>query len=88
MTDIRALVIDALDEAAGIRTNAAFARSLARGEDIELAAIEVDSLSRFEAIMRIEEELGIEIDDDEMLEQETLGRLVLYLEGRVAARAV
>lgn len=88
MTDIRALVIDALDEAAGIRTNAAFARALARGEDIELAAIEVDSLSRFEAIMRIEEELGIEIDDDEMLEQETLGRLVIYLEGRVAARAV
>lgn len=86
MTDVRALVIDALDHAAGVRTNAVFARAMAAGEDVPLESIEVDSLSRFEAIMQIEDTLGIEIDDDEMMEQGTLNGLVSYLQGLVARR--
>lgn len=86
MTDVRALVIDALDQAAGVRTNAVFARAIAAGEDVPLSSIDVDSLSRFEAIMQIEDELGIEIDDDEMMEQGTLNGLVAYLQGLAAQR--
>jgi acyl carrier protein len=86
MTPIRALVIGVLDEVAGIRTNAAFADALVKGDDISLEAIGVDSLARFEAIMKLEEALGIEIDDDELVEQETLNRLVVFLEERAALR--
>jgi acyl carrier protein len=88
MTDVRALVINTLDEVAGVRSNAAFARALQTGDDISLDALEVDSLSRFEAIMRIEEDLSIEIDDDEMVEQQTLNRLIAFIEARAARRAL
>lgn len=87
MTNIRTLVIRVLDEVAGIRSNAAFAEALRSGDDILLEAIGVDSLARFEAIMQIEDSLGIEIDDDELLEQQTLNRLVQFLEQRAAASA-
>lgn len=86
MIAIRALVIRVLDEVAGIRTNAAFADSLVRGDDILLDSIGIDSLARFEAIMKLEEALGIDIDDDELLEQKTLNALVTFLEERVALR--
>jgi acyl carrier protein len=84
MTAIRALVIEVLDEVAGIRSNAAFADALRSGGDMALAMLDLDSLARFEAIMLIEEALGIELDDDELLEQQTLNRLVTFLETRAA----
>lgn len=88
MTDaIRKLVVDALDQAAGIRANPAFAAALNAGDDIELAALEVDSLSRFEAMMAIEDALGIELDDDEVMAQQTLDRLVAHVAGLAARSA-
>ena len=83
MTSIRALVVKALDDTADILSNARFAQALAAGQDIDLEDIGVDSLSRFEAIMQIEEALGIELDDDELAEQQTLNGLVTFLEQRV-----
>ena len=83
MTSIRALVVKALDDTADILSNARFAQALAEGQDIDLEDIGVDSLSRFEAIMQIEEALGIELDDDELTEQQTLNGLVAFLEQRV-----
>lgn len=82
---VRAVVLQALDDAADIMSSAHFAQALSAGEDIDLEAMGVDSLSRFEAIMQIEEELGIELDDDELVEQQTLNRLVAYLEQRMKA---
>jgi acyl carrier protein len=83
MLSIRALVVKALDDTADILSNARFAQALAEGQDIDLEDIGVDSLSRFEAIMQIEEALGIELDDDELTEQQTLNGLVAFLEQRV-----
>jgi acyl carrier protein len=83
MLSIRALVVKALDDTADILSNARFAQALAEGQDIDLEDIGVDSLSRFEAIMQIEEALGIELDDDELTEQQTLNGLVAFLEKRV-----
>ena len=83
MLSIRALVVKALDDTDDILSNARFAQALAEGQDIDLEDIGVDSLSRFEAIMQIEEALGIELDDDELTEQQTLNGLVAFLEQRV-----
>ena len=83
---VRDLVLDALDKSAGIRANPAFFRQLSNGEDLNLAALEIDSLSRFEAMMQIEDALGIELDDDEVTASETLGQLVALIEAK-AGRA-
>lgn len=87
MKSIRSVVIDALDSTIGIRSNPVFFDALTEGRDIELVALEVDSLTRFETLMQIEEALDIEIDDDEMMAQETLDGLIRYVEalaGRTA----
>ncbi len=78
--DIRQLVYDALDEVAGLRGQPAFLAALAQGEDVALAALEMDSLTRFEVMMRFEEALGIELDDDDIENVATIGGLVAFLE--------
>jgi acyl carrier protein len=83
---IRALLIDALDASAGVRGNPAFAGAIARGEDIGLDALALDSLTRFEVMMHLEEALGIELDDDEVAAAATLDGLVRHLAGVVGAR--
>lgn len=86
MTKIRALVIRILDDVAGIQNNAAFTEALMQDKDVSLDLMDVDSLARFDAIMQIEDSLGIEIDDDELLEQATLNSLVAFVERLAAAR--
>lgn len=85
---IRALLIDALDASAGVRGNPAFATALARGEDIRLEALELDSLTRFEVMMQLEEALGIELDDDEVAAAGSLEGLVSHLAGVVGAQGI
>ena len=85
MKTVRTVVVDALDATVGLRGNPVFAAALVEGRDIRLSELEIDSLTRFEAMMLIEEALGIEIDDDEVLEQETLNGLVAYIEQRVGS---
>lgn len=87
MTKIRALVIRILDDVAGIQNNAAFTEALMQDKDVSLDLMDVDSLARFDAIMQIEDSLGIEIDDDELLEQATLNSLVAFVERLAAARS-
>lgn len=76
---IRAVVIDALDASAGVRGNPVFAGAIARGEDVRFDALELDSLTRFEVMMHLEEALGIELDDDEVEGAGTLDALVHHL---------
>lgn len=85
--DIRRIVIDALDAAAGIRGDPRFAGPLLRGDDVAFADLEIDSLSRFEVMMHLEEALGIELDDDEVAEAATLDGLVRHLARAVGAEA-
>ncbi|MFN7223684.1 MAG: acyl carrier protein [Paracoccaceae bacterium] len=87
MTSVRSVVIDALDKTVGLRGNPVFAAALIAGTDIRLGDLEIDSLSRMEAIMLIEEALCIEIDDDEVLEQDTLNGLISYIEPRATLAA-
>jgi acyl carrier protein len=82
---IRALLIDALDASAGVRGNPAFAGAIARGEDIGFDVLDLDSLTRFEVMMHLEEALGIELDDDEVAAAATLEGLVRHLAGVVGA---
>lgn len=84
---VRSVVVDALDKIIGLRGNPVFTAALLAGTDIRLSDLEIDSLSRMEAIMLIEEALGIEIDDDEVMEQDTLNGLIRYIEPRAGAAA-
>lgn len=87
MTSIRALVIRVLDDVAGIQNNTAFAQALQQDQDISLELMNIDSLARFDAMMQLEDSLGIEIDDDQLLEQATLNQLVTFVESLVEARS-
>ena len=82
MTSVRTVVLNALDKIVGLKSNPAYVKALVAGSNISLTDLNMDSLSRMEAIMLIEEALGIEIDDDEVLEQDTLDGLISYLEQR------
>lgn len=83
---IRALVIDALDASAGVRGNPVFAGAIARGEDVTFDTLDLDSLTRFEVMMHLEEALGIELDDDEVEGAGTLDALVRHLIQAVEAK--
>jgi acyl carrier protein len=83
VTDIRDVAIRALDRATGFLSDPELARLALSGQDIDLARLELDSLGRFEAMMEIEEKLGIEIDDDEIGEIDCLNGLVAFLQARV-----
>ncbi len=83
MTDLRGVVIDALDRVTGARALPEVALKLARGEDVALAALELDSLSRFETLMLIEEALGVELDDDDLEEAATVDVLVARIARQV-----
>lgn len=87
MTSVRTVVMNALDKTIGLRGNRVFAEAIVAGRDIRLTDLDMDSLSRMEAIMLIEEALDIEIDDDEVLEQDTLNGLIGYIEPRVGSAA-
>ncbi len=87
MTSVRTVVLNALDKTIGLRGNRVFAEAIVAERDIRLTDLDMDSLSRMEAIMLIEEALDIEIDDDEVLEQDTLNGLIGYIEPRVGSAA-
>lgn len=84
--DVRRAVVTALDEIAGLMSNPEIGPALARGEDVPFARFEMDSLTRFEVIMRLEEEFGIELDDDEVLAQDSVAGLARFIEGRLAGQ--
>jgi acyl carrier protein len=85
--DIRRILIEALDDVAGIRGDPRFADAVLRDGDLSLADLEIDSLARFEVMMHLEEALGIELDDDEIAGAATLDGLVRHLSGAVATGA-
>ncbi|MCC6305437.1 MAG: acyl carrier protein [Rhodobacteraceae bacterium] len=84
---IRRAVVAAFDEIAGLLSNPEVGPALIRGDDVPLAGIELDSLTRFEIIMRLEEEFAIELDDDEVLAQTSVAGLVAHIGARLAGRA-
>ena len=72
MVDALPLVIAALEDASGAKTPENAFDELRNGKDMALDDLSLDSLSRFEVIMQIEEALDIELDEDEILAQKTV----------------
>ena len=62
---VREMVVDALHRSIQILDHPIHGKAVLKGQDLNFADIEIDSLSRFEFIMHIEEALEIELDDDE-----------------------
>ena len=82
MSNVRDIVIRALHNASGFLSDPEMARLALSGEDLALDRLELDSLSRFEVMMEIEERLSIEVDDDEIDGLTTLDALVAFVESR------
>jgi len=78
----RDIVIAALHEAVGVLDDPVHAPKLKAGEDIPLSSIDIDSLSTFEVVMQLEDELGLELDADEVTEQKSVAALVAFLDTR------
>ena len=83
MADIQKIVTDALVDALRDEVAPDVMARLSAGRDVEFATLDLDSLTRFEIIMQIEEQLDIELDDDEVQEQGSVLALVLFLEQRL-----
>ena len=83
MPDINKIVTDALVDALRDEVAPDVTARLSAGQDVEFATLDLDSLTRFEIIMQIEEQLDIELDDDEVQEQGSVLALVLFLEQRL-----
>ena len=80
---LRDTVIAALDNAAGVLNVPDFARRLMGGQDLELARIEMDSMTMMEVIMHLEAELGFDIEADEISGQATVNGLIDHLQKRL-----
>lgn len=80
MADVKAVVMQALTDALKQDKAADVVATLERGEDVDFTALDLDSLSRFEVMMQIEDALDVELDDDEMLAQGSVQALITYLE--------
>lgn len=81
--DLRNAVISALDSAAGVLNVPDFARKLMGGQDLELARIEMDSMTMMGTIMHLEDKLGLDINVDEIAGQSTVNGLIGYLQKRL-----
>ena len=88
MNRVRKAVLDALQMATGFFDNPSHAKAFFGNNDISFAELDIESLSRFEMTMLIEEELGIELDDDEVVSQGSMNALIAYLEQRVREHEV
>ena len=80
MTDIKAVVLQALNDVVKDEVADEILPQLKAGHDVEFEALDLDSLSRFDVMMKIEDALDVELDDDEMLAQGSVGALITYLE--------
>ena len=83
MPDINKIVTDALVDALRDEVAPDVTARLSAGHDVDFATLDLDSLTRFEIIMQIEEQLDIELDDDEVQEQGSVLALVRFLEHRL-----
>lgn len=49
--------------------------------DLKIAELGIDSLSKLEMVMKLEERLSIELPEEDLLECETMGQLIKLCEG-------
>lgn len=85
--DLRTVVVNALHAATGVLNDPVRGRALLAGEDLSFAELDIDSLTMLEMLMEIEDQLGLEIDADEVAEHETLAALIYHLSRRTSGDA-
>lgn len=86
MPDTLPLVISALENACNTHTPPEILEKLTSREDVNLEDLNLDSLSRFEAIMQIEDELDVELDETDLTNQKTVHGLAKHLTALAANR--
>ena len=79
MTDFMSLVVSALTDACNEKTPKDILTKLQNQEDVLLEDLQLDSLSRFEVMMKIEDALDIELDEDDLIDQKSVQGLADYL---------
>ncbi len=82
---VRQVVVAALDKAAGAAGPARLCRDVLAGRNVELAGLDLDSLTIFEIVMELEDNLGLELDAEHVANQPTLSDLVAFLETQQAS---
>lgn len=79
MDKMRRIIIDAIHEATGFLNDTVHFRTVKAGDDIQFELLDLDSLSQFEIIMKIEEELGMDLDVDLVFEHRSVNALASWL---------
>lgn len=74
--NIRNVVIEALSQTVGLLDRTSLAPIALSGGDFALSELDIDSLSTYEIIMHIEDELHIEIAPDTVMLAKTLAELI------------
>lgn len=78
------VLIAAVQECTDVLDDPKLIEGLRQGQDIRMEDIALDSLARYEVMMRVEDSLGIEIDDNEIVEHEGLLAIAATIEAKVA----
>ena len=85
MKNIREIIISAIHESTGFLNDSKFFKSKNDNIDIIFSEIDIDSLSRFEIVMHIEEALDIELDSEDVFNNVSLFELEEYLNNIISA---
>jgi acyl carrier protein len=78
--NVRNIVISALDKTTGLLNSPALAQIIHSGGDFELSELGVDSLTNYEIIMLLEDEIGVEIPPAILMSAKTLSELINSIE--------
>ncbi|MCX7289381.1 MAG: phosphopantetheine-binding protein [Rhodobacterales bacterium] len=84
--NIRRVVIAALDKSVGLLDRPSLAPVALSGGDFALSELDIDSLSTYEIIMQLEDELGIDLPPAAVASTTTLDDLVDVVTRAVEAR--
>ena len=81
--EVRKILITTLGDVVGIRDNGSVAPRLARGENVGIDELEIESLGLLDWAFAIEQETGIDIDSIELRSFHTLDELAAHLAQRM-----
>jgi acyl carrier protein len=76
MIKVRKAVVDALQSTTGILNNPNFSAAVLKGENVELDALGIDSLSMMQTLMLVEESLDTELNTELFADSSSLNDLV------------
>jgi acyl carrier protein len=85
--NIRNIIITALDKTTGVLNNSTIAPIILAGGDIDLLELGIDSLTTYEIIMILEDEIGIEISPSTLMSAKSIAELTRSIDRIVQAKA-